>query len=63
MSNEARYYDALKRIAREFQTPAQIRRSAEKDYGLDPSEAVEMAYENIQTLAADAIRRKRRPNP
>lgn len=60
---EIRLYDALKRIARDYQTPDQIRRSAEKDHGLTPCEALEYAYDNIQQLAGNAIRgvRIRRP--
>lgn len=58
---QQKLYDALKKIAREFQSPDQLRRNAERDYGLSVSEALEMAYENIQTLAADTIRGVRRP--
>lgn len=55
---EIRLYDALKRIAKGYQTPAQIRREAERDGGFGPDyeEYLEMAYENIQQLAANAIR-------
>lgn len=55
-----RYYDALESIARKFQTPEQLRRSA-KHIGLTPDEHIEMAYENIQGVAKAAIRGKRRP--
>lgn len=58
--NEQRYFDALKAITRKYQTPDQLRRSASK-IGLTPEEHIEMAYENIQALAAAAIRGKRRP--
>ena len=58
--SEAAYYDALKRITR-FQTVEQIRRNAEKQYGLEPVEALEYAYENVIQEARDAIRGKRRP--
>lgn len=60
MSNEQRYYDALKRITK-YQTPEQIMRRAEKQYGLSGKEALEMAYENIQQEARNAIVGKRRP--
>lgn len=62
---EIRLYDALRAIAREYQTPDQIRRSAEKDYGLAYAEALEYAYENIQSLAHLTIKgvRIRRPAP
>lgn len=53
---EIRFYDALKQIAKGYQTPAQLRRSAEREYGIDAGEAIEMAYENIQELAARAIK-------
>lgn len=46
--------DTLKRIASGYQTPAQIRRDSEKDYGLPFDEAIEYAYENIQAEARAA---------
>ena len=62
---EIRFYDALKEIARGYQTPEQIRRNAERDYGLGSNEALEYAYENIQFLAERTIKgvRIRRPKP
>ncbi len=60
-SNEQRYYDALKRIAKGYQTPEQIRRNAEVEYGLDAEEATEMAYDNVRWEAERAIKGKRRP--
>lgn len=51
-----RMRDTLIRIAREYQTPDQLRRNADRDYGLDFSEAIEMAYENIQGEARAAVR-------
>ena len=59
-SNEQIYYDALKTIARKYQTTDKLRRHAGQ-YGLDHVEELEMAYENIQAAANDAIRGKRRP--
>ena len=59
-SDAQRYYDALKRIARGYQTAAQLRRRAGQ-YGLTFEEEIEMSYENIQGEAAAAIHRKRRP--
>lgn len=55
---EIRLYDTLKRIAKGYQTPAQIRRECEREkhFGPDYEEYLEMAYENIQQLAANAIR-------
>lgn len=61
MSNEQRYFDALRRIARGYQTPDQLRRNSEKEYGVRYEEALEMAYENLQAEAKCAIRGKRRP--
>lgn len=61
MSNERRYYDALKRIARDYASPEEIRRTAERQYGLSPEEALEYAYDNLQSEAAAAIKGKRRP--
>lgn len=60
MMNEYRYYDALKRITK-YQTVEQLRRRADKDYGLSFEEALEYAYENVVLEAANAIRGKRRP--
>jgi len=60
-SNEQRYYDALTTIARKYQTTDQLRRRAGQ-YGLSHLEELEMAYENIQALANEAIKRKRRPS-
>ena len=59
-SNEQRYFDALKRITK-YQSPERLAASAERQYGLSPHEAIEMAYDNIQGEAAAAIRGKRRP--
>lgn len=58
--NELRYYDALKRIT-EYATVEQLRRGAEKDYGLPFEEALEYAFENIKGEAEAAVRGRRRP--
>lgn len=60
MSNEQRYYDALRRIARDYQTADQLRRNAGQ-YGLEHIDELEMAYENIQEEAKLAIKGRRRP--
>ena len=60
-SNEQLYFDALRVIAKDYQTTAQLRKRSERDYGLGYHEALEMAYENIQMLAASVTRGKRRP--
>lgn len=59
-TNEQRYFDALKVIAKNYQTADQLRRRGGQ-YGLDAAEEIEMAYENMQQVAKDAIRGKRRP--
>lgn len=61
MSNEAMYYATLRRIAKHYQTSDRLRRNAERQYGLAYEEALEMAYDNIQMDAANAIRGKRAP--
>lgn len=49
-------YNALKRIAKGYQTPDQLRKNSEKQYGLGYEESLEMAYENLQAEAAQAIK-------
>lgn len=59
---EQRFEIALRRIL-SYMTPDQLRRQAEKQYGLAYEEALEMAYENVQSEARSALmgfRRKRR---
>ncbi|WP_033447563.1 hypothetical protein [Bordetella bronchiseptica] len=58
---EQRMYDTLKRIARGYCTPDQMRRSEKARCGLDYEEALGYAYENIQREAAQAIKGMRRP--
>lgn len=58
---EYRYYHTLKRISKDYMTPERIRRSAERDPVLSYEETLEMAYDNLQAEAADAIRGKRAP--
>lgn len=60
MGDEQRYFDVLKKIARQYQTSDQLRRRAGQ-YGCSWVEELEMAYENIQQEAERAIRGKRRP--
>ncbi len=52
---EMRLYATLRRIAKGYQTPDQLRRRSEKDWGVGYEEALEMAYENLQQEAANAI--------
>lgn len=60
MEAQQRLYDALKTIAN-YQSPESLRRYAEKDYGCNADEAIEMAYENVIQTAKNAIRGMRRP--
>ena len=60
MTNEQRYYDALHRIAKEFQTSDQLRKRAGQ-YGCSLAEELEMSYENLQATAKAAIKGKQRP--
>lgn len=54
-------YTSLKKIAKHYQTPSQLRRASQKQYGLEYEEALEYAYENIQLEAAKAIKGVRLP--
>lgn len=47
---------ALINISKGYQTPKQLRKDSERDYGLDFDEAIEMAYENIQEEARVAVK-------
>jgi hypothetical protein len=51
-----RMYTTLKRIATGYQTPDQLRRNSEKEYGLSYHESLEMAYENLQAEAKAAVK-------
>ena len=62
LEQQQRMFDTLKRIARDYATPDQLRRSAERDYGLDYEECLEMVYENIQSEAKAAVKGVRRPS-
>lgn len=61
MNNERLYFDVLRRIARDYDSAEKILSNSERRYGLSGPEGLEMAYDNIQTEAANAIRGKRRP--
>ena len=50
-ANYNRMLVTLRSISKEYQTPQQIRKNSEKEYGLDFDEAIEYAYENIQETA------------
>jgi hypothetical protein len=53
-------YAALKRITA-YMPPDKLAKVCEKKYGLEYDEALEMAYENVLSEAANAIRGVRRP--
>lgn len=61
MSNEQRYFDALKRIATGYHKPEWFEKNATRAYGCSPEEAMSMAYENMQQEARAAVKGKRRP--
>ena len=52
----------LKRIA-SYQTPAQLQRGAQREYGLPYEEALEYAYENVLSEAKSAVKTVRIPKP
>jgi hypothetical protein len=52
---EARFRFALLRITK-YMRPEQLRRAAEKQYGLSYEESLEMAYENLQGEARAALK-------
>ena len=45
----------LKQISH-YQSPERIKKNAEKEYGLSPEEAIEMAYENVIETAKHSIK-------
>lgn len=51
-----RLYKALKKISQGYQTPVQLRKNSEKQYGIGYEESLEMAYENLQAEAKEAIK-------
>ena len=59
-SDYAAMYTALRRIE-SYMPPEKLRRQAEKKYGLEPDEAVEMAYENVISEARIGLRGAKKP--
>lgn len=55
-----RMLDTLRLIARGYHTPDSLRKSSQRLYGLDYEEALEFAYDNIQSDAARCIKGVRR---
>jgi hypothetical protein len=60
LTKEQRLYNALKRITM-YDMPDKLRKRAERDYGLEPHEVIEMAYENVLMEAAAAIKGMKAP--
>ncbi len=60
MTNEQRYFDALKRILK-YETPERLRKFGEQRFGCSGEEAIEFAYENMQQEARTALGARRRP--
>src|ERR1044072_1113919 len=62
LSNEYIMFVALETIAKNYETSSELRKSSKNNYGLDYEEALEMAYDNIQSTAKSAIKGIKRPN-
>ncbi len=56
----AQMYEALRRILK-YATPDQLRRSSQKDWGLEYEEALGYSYENIQGEARSGLKNVRKP--
>jgi len=54
-----RMRNSLIKIHKGYQTPDQLRRNSEKEYGLGYEETLEMVYENIQSEAKQAVKNVR----
>jgi hypothetical protein len=59
-SAEEKFHAALKRIS-SYMPADKLRRQAEKLYGLEGDEAIEMAYENVIAEAKQALKGYRKP--
>lgn len=62
LERELALWEALRKIA-SYDSPERLKRNALRQYGLEPEEVMEMAYENVLTEAKNAIHGKRRPSP
>lgn len=51
----------LHRLAKGYMTTRELKKDCGKDYGLEYTEALEMAYENMQAEAKAAISKARGP--
>lgn len=61
IERQQKLFDALKRIS-SYTPPEKLRKTSERAYGLESSEAIEMAYENVIQEAKNAIKGMRRPS-
>jgi hypothetical protein len=61
IQQQQRLFDGLRRIAKGFDTAERVMKYAERDYGIGPAEALEMAYENMQETARLALKGIKRP--
>ena len=57
---ERKLFDALKRISK-YASPSNLRRNAERAYGISADEAIEMSYENVIFEAKQTIKGVRLP--
>jgi hypothetical protein len=48
--------EALIKISKKYQSSRQLQKNCEKEYGLEYTETLEMAYENIQNEAKNAVK-------
>ncbi|MCA9307849.1 MAG: hypothetical protein KDA16_15080 [Phycisphaerales bacterium] len=53
-------YWRLKEISK-YQSAESLKRHAERDYGVDGSEGIEMAYENVLATAKSGLKGVRKP--
>jgi hypothetical protein len=60
LDQQQRLYDTLKEIT-QYQDPERLRKTSEKQFGLEYQECLEMSYENVISAAKAAIRGVRRP--
>ena len=51
--------NTLRRISKDYQTPEQLGKNSEKQYGLEYEEALAMSYDNIQKEAVKSIKNVR----
>jgi len=61
IEREQKLFDALKRISKDFDSSERILKGSQDHTGLDPMDALQMAYDNLQATAAIAIKGMRRP--